>query len=607
MWPMPGVAPIRVRLGAVRALLDQHAGTPRHIHMSQAQSNAVLAMVRESGAQLSADDRAVLSELVGGVQWFDDHGIAILRELTDVNFASASQREKQQVYLSFVEFFTEDNWDKMLQPDACSDAVKMIIINRLIRLGGSNVCEYTTKLANSLWMLLTEKDAETFTYFKKKSSYHHFKSEYRRVSDKSPKPLERISQLPSLPQQMAELHPAVYSKAFTPRPGDGPSRCPLDAAKLRGLDDSYKCRGGVPSVESAPSHQLALCGEPQGGGPHDIYRQMMNQQHTQMQALQGLFMQAMGGGGQRAGGGEDMLENLTLLHPRRGGGRPSSHHALPPSAACERPAETVEPWQAVAMGGQRVPALPPIEAPPPAAHQPPAADGRDGGEAGLLVPGAPPQAEPRDSSGKKKKRKLRDHVQECMAMMEHKRFAKNGGRGRGRGRGGRGVRVGAEDEGGEEEAEETAAPIADWEAGAGGAAAPMKRKKKGKGMKVQPPAGAGGGEAVAGTPVSKRAPPKVTSTEKAPKKTVASGGKGAVSPLADGTAFKNFKYKKISWGDLVTITKASAKKTTRGAFTSKAYDTTKRRAVSASTPEKMVTTIARQAYQDAAAAWDAVK
>ena len=54
-------------------------------------------------------------------------------------------------------------------------------------------------------------------------------------------------------------------------------------------------------------------------------------------------------------------------------------------------------------------------------------------------------------------------------------------------------------------------------------------------------------------------------------------------------------------------TKASAKKTTRARFTSKAYDTTKRRATVAAVPKEMVTTVARQAYKDAAAAWDAVK
>eukprot|EP00959_Pyramimonas_sp_CCMP1952_P254246 5311313-Pyramimonas_sp.AAC.1 len=125
--------------------------------------------------------------------------------------------------------------------------------------------------------------------------------------------------------------------------------------------------------------------------------------------MQSLFTHVVGAGGQRAGGGEDMLENLTLLHPRRGGGRPSSHRALPPRAI-ERSAETVEPWQAVVAGGQRAPALPPLEeGTPPAARQPPAADGRDGGSAELLVPGAPQMTARCDSSGKKKKRKLKDH------------------------------------------------------------------------------------------------------------------------------------------------------------------------------------------------------
>ena len=601
---MPVLGPIRVRLGAVRALLDQHAGTPRHLHMSQAQSNAVLAMVRAAGPQLGAEDRATLSELVGAVQWFDDHGLAILRELTDVNVVSAVRREKQQQYLSFIEFFTEDNWDKMLDPDAPSEAVKMIIINRLIRLGGTNVCEYTAKMANSLWMMLTEKDAENFTYFKKKSSFHHFKAEYRRVADKSPKALERISQLPMLPEQMAALHPAMYSKAFTSRPGDGPRRCPLDAAKLRGLDDSYKCRGGVPPAESASSHQLALVA-PQGG-QQDAYRQMLDQQGMQLQALQGLAMQLMRGAPQRAGNGDDILDNLTLLNPRRGGGRPSSHHALPPAPPAD--------WMAVVTGGQRAAAPDPVEGPPLAPPLPPAADSREGGEAGppMLVPGALPQAEakPRDSSGKKKKRRLKDHVQECMDMMEHKRLTKAGrGRGRGRGRGGSGVRDGAEDSGG---GEGEAQPIADRENGADSATAPMKRKRKGKGKKACPPAEAddakkmkgkgmkGKGttaEVVADTPARKRKDPKAASVGKGPK--------AAAAPLAVG-ALKNFKYKQISWSDLVVITKALAKKTTRGSFTSKAYDTTKRRATVAKVPKQVITAVARQAYKDAAAAWDAV-
>ncbi|CAK0828028.1 unnamed protein product, partial [Prorocentrum cordatum] len=112
---------------------------------------------------------------------------------------------------------------------------------------------------------------------------------------------------------------------------------------------------------------------------------------------------------------------------------------------------------------------------------------------------------------------------------------------------------------------------------------------------------------VAGAPGRKPKAPKVKSTEKNPKTTVASGGKGAVPPLANGADFKNFKCKKINWGALVTIAKACAEKTTRARFTSKAYDITKRRATLAAVPKETITTVGRQAYKDAAAAWDAVK
>ena len=75
--------------------------------MSLAQANAVLAMVRQARGELGPDERATLSELVGGVQWFDDHGLPILSELSDATFGLTTGRDKQQKYKSFFEFFTE--------------------------------------------------------------------------------------------------------------------------------------------------------------------------------------------------------------------------------------------------------------------------------------------------------------------------------------------------------------------------------------------------------------------------------------------------------------------------------------------------------------------
>eukprot|EP00959_Pyramimonas_sp_CCMP1952_P092123 1928266-Pyramimonas_sp.AAC.1 len=60
--------------------------------------------------------------------------------------------------------------------------------------------------------------------------------------------MERIMELPSLPEQTAAPHPATRSQAFAPRPGGGPRRCPFETAKLRGLAPA----------ESAPPRQLDL-------------------------------------------------------------------------------------------------------------------------------------------------------------------------------------------------------------------------------------------------------------------------------------------------------------------------------------------------------------
>eukprot|EP00959_Pyramimonas_sp_CCMP1952_P389465 8161002-Pyramimonas_sp.AAC.1 len=67
------------------------------------------------------------------------------------------------------------------------------------------------------------------------------------------------------------------------------------------------------------------------------------------------------------------------------------------------------------------------------------------------------------------------------------------------------------------------------------------------------------------------------------------------------------KTKGIDYSDLLSITKSTMKKTTRGAFTSKAYDNTKKRASVAGMSPAKVLVIAREAYAAAASKWDKLK
>ena len=258
--------------------------------MSQAQANAVLAMLHqaEAGEALSPEDKADLCIRVSAVPWYEHHELPLLDELSSSAGASAYSREPQQVYLSFLEFFTQDNWTKLLEEEPSSDATLNLIIARVIRLGGRNVCEHTKKLMTSLWLFLVEPDLMRLTYWHKKRQFDYLKKEYRRVVERTPRCPVKVKILPVSPEELAMKNPEVYNRAFSAQKGDGPMRCPLDLVKLRALDASYRCRGGGPGRDEASSSSSQLALNSTSGPANaqmELCRQMMVQQAQQMQVM----------------------------------------------------------------------------------------------------------------------------------------------------------------------------------------------------------------------------------------------------------------------------------------------------------------------------------
>ena len=154
---MSDAAALRIRLGAIGAALRSVVGTDRHEAMSRVQANAVCAMLNRGWATISPDDKAALAIMANNVDWYAGHDMPILAILAKE--ASGNSRNAQQKYTTFVEFFTEDNWSKLLPADGevpPINACLNIIIQRVVRLGGYNACEFTTKLMTSLWLLICE-------------------------------------------------------------------------------------------------------------------------------------------------------------------------------------------------------------------------------------------------------------------------------------------------------------------------------------------------------------------------------------------------------------------------------------------------------------------
>ena len=327
---MSDAAALRIRLGAIGAALRSVVGTDQHEAMSRVQANAVVAMLNRGRATISPDDKAALAIMANNVDWYAGHDMPILALLAR-EAASGNNRSAQQKYTTFVEFLTEDNWRKLLPADGevpPSNASLNTIIQRVVRLGGYNACEYTTKLMTSLWLLLCEPSVDKMSYFQLKAQHGYVKKEYKRIADKSQKPTTYMPRLPPLPDDLARSHPQFYAMAYTSRAGDGPMRCPLDMGKLREIDGRYRCRGVGPDSQSvgarpqgsgdAASSQLVTFGS---SGQDDI-RQMIAQQAQQMQQMQTMATHAMSlvaGGRVGAGAGTagdewpSLLDNLELF------------------------------------------------------------------------------------------------------------------------------------------------------------------------------------------------------------------------------------------------------------------------------------------------------
>ena len=169
---MSDAAAMRIRLGAIGAALRSAVGTDRHDAMSRVQANAVVAMLNRGWATLSSDDKAALAIMVNNVDWYAGHDMPILALLAR-DSASGNTRTAQQKYTSFVEFLTEDNWSKLLPADGDvppSNACLNIIIQRVVRLGGYNAREFTTKLMTSMWLMICEPSVDRMSCFQLKNA-----------------------------------------------------------------------------------------------------------------------------------------------------------------------------------------------------------------------------------------------------------------------------------------------------------------------------------------------------------------------------------------------------------------------------------------------------
>ncbi|CAK0857400.1 unnamed protein product [Prorocentrum cordatum] len=201
-----------------------------------------MALIKKDGPQLSSEEKAHLTARVGQVYFFEGHDVPIMEALAgldDVANGRSSKRKMGQDYRPFLAHISRAGWSRLLGDEVPAHAALNILVQRIIRLGGTNPCEYSMKFVTSTWMFITDKNVDQLNYWAKKKNLEHVKREFRRQADKAPAPPVFIQDLPGSPAELLTKFPQIYHLAFTAE--DVPSACPLDLRKLRELDDSYTC------------------------------------------------------------------------------------------------------------------------------------------------------------------------------------------------------------------------------------------------------------------------------------------------------------------------------------------------------------------------------
>lgn len=641
---MTDASALRLRLGAIGAALRAVDGTDRHEALSRVQSNAVVAMLQRVWANISPEDKAALALMIHNVDWYQGHDGPIMAILGR-DSAAASNRQAQQKYTTFPEFFTQDTWSKLMPDDGevpPSTACLHIIIQRVVRLGGCSVCERTTKLMSSMWVLITDPNAYKLSSFQLKAHHGYVKREYRTIADKFPRPDNHMDTLPNLPGDLARSHPQAYAKAYSTRAGDGPMRCPLDMTKLRDLDNRYRCRGvgsekhaaqpmggGQQGSGYAASGQLVPFA-PSGGSQDDI-RQMIAQQAQNMQQMQQMAMTAMSlvaGGRVGAGAGSagdemaSFMETLEVFGNASRSGRHTTNPAGrriagPHLARASQPAtDLADPLAADAadpLAADTLTAAPAAAArAPPAAA--PAADAADpaaaapadsAGAVALAAPANAPQT--LAPSLKRTVDQAMDTMQakreEAKAKSKAKRVMK------------RPAAKPAKEKKGDEE-EEEGRDYADADEVAESADEAVDEGEDEDEDEDPPPTPAAKssratkkvllsvGKRGEGDKAAKLSPPK-TKAKKATKATNATSPKMKAAKVTPPKTKADTKPIDIS--DLAVLTKKTMNATTRECFTSKAYHTARKRAKHAGKSSDIMKALGRKAYAASAASWDKLK
>ena len=318
---------LATRLGAIRICLDS-SPPERRASLSRAQSAAMVEMVKKYAVELSGEQKADLTLRVAEINWNDNDDMHLLNALNPMNSGS---KIVLQDYMMFYHFLCSALWKQLLDTELVADVKLTMLCNHLIRLGLRHPKEHTSKLMASLWMLVGYPNAVRFSFSQKQSLHARVKKDFLELATQAPAPTSYLTKLPGTPSELLQKYPALYRGAFAQGGEAAPTACPLDMLALREMDASFRCRGmGVDAKQSGTLSRSGTTTYRFDDGSNVGYKledfgSMIGQQLQQMQQMQCMALRALAGGVVQGGAqgsspnqNAGLLEGLIISGDRRG-------------------------------------------------------------------------------------------------------------------------------------------------------------------------------------------------------------------------------------------------------------------------------------------------
>jgi hypothetical protein len=285
--------PIRTKLEVARDVLSG-CGDALREGLSVVHSRAVCALLKPIAASLDDNQKSELSHVISAVPWFDAvHGDHVQKALLEgckytVAHVKAKRRDMQNLK-GFTHYFTEAEWNDILNGESTFAAKLDCICMKLVNLSGRCIDEHTKIEATELWLQVC--GLNTVDSPQKVKYKDALTKNYKRIAARAADPDVYLLLLPAQPSQLKAQHPALYEKVY--HGGGPPVRCKISDSDFVVACSSTKCRNPEVTKTVVPKLSLGM------GQNSDLesFGVMLFKGMQQMQENQAKMMDVMLNGG----------------------------------------------------------------------------------------------------------------------------------------------------------------------------------------------------------------------------------------------------------------------------------------------------------------------